>query len=190
MVSFCMTFSAICRNTARLLGPWSEAVALLILVHHNIQPPVQPIFHPPMRADHLQKALAGQRRAEQVVSCLLRGFVGFLADAVDLANGHQAWPVMLLLQPVDIAREGRRARLDASMIAVDSLRCRGPRASGIVQKQADVIMQRALIAFQRQSVVATLIDDLPSDRALTVERVHGHDRALQTTASPAVSAPR
>ena len=40
-------------------------------------------------------------------------------------------------------------------------------------------MQRGLIAFQRQGIIAALIDDLLSDGALAVERVHGHDRALQ-----------
>jgi hypothetical protein len=39
-------------------------------------------------------------------------------------------------------------------------------------------MQRTLVALQRQSVVATPIDDLLGDLALAVERVDGHDRAL------------
>jgi hypothetical protein len=39
-------------------------------------------------------------------------------------------------------------------------------------------MQRALVALQRQDVVATLIDDLLGDLTLAVERVDGHDRAL------------
>ena len=40
-------------------------------------------------------------------------------------------------------------------------------------------MQRALIAFQRQHVVAALIDDLPGNLALTVERISGHDGAFE-----------
>ena len=40
-------------------------------------------------------------------------------------------------------------------------------------------MQCALVAFQRQRIVAALIDDLLSDRTLAVERIGGHDRAFQ-----------
>ena len=40
-------------------------------------------------------------------------------------------------------------------------------------------MQRALVALQRQDIVAALIDDLLGDVALAVERVDGHDRALE-----------
>jgi hypothetical protein len=78
---------------------------LLILVHHDIQPPVEAIFHPPMGAHDLQAALAGQRGAEQIVSCLMRGVAGFLTGPLDLCDGRETWPVVLLLQPVDIARD-------------------------------------------------------------------------------------
>jgi hypothetical protein len=64
------------------------------------------------------------------------------------------------------------------MIAVDRSGCRVRRASRIIQKQPDVIMQRGLIAFQCQDVVAPLIYDLLRDSTLTIERVHGHDGAL------------
>jgi hypothetical protein len=40
-------------------------------------------------------------------------------------------------------------------------------------------MQRALVPLQRQGVVTALIDDLLGNRALTVERVGGHDGTLQ-----------
>ena len=68
------------------------------------------------------------------------------------------------------------------MIAVDRSGCRVRRASRIIQKQPDVIMQRGLIAFQCQGAVAALIHDLLRDGTLTVERVHGHNGAPLTTA--------
>jgi hypothetical protein len=40
-------------------------------------------------------------------------------------------------------------------------------------------MQRALVPLQRQDVIAALIADLLGDRALAVERIGCHDRALQ-----------
>jgi hypothetical protein len=40
-------------------------------------------------------------------------------------------------------------------------------------------MQRALVSLQRQRIVAALMDNLPSDRALAVECIGGHDRTFQ-----------
>src|SRR3954469_18938672 len=40
-------------------------------------------------------------------------------------------------------------------------------------------MQRALVAFQRQDIVATLLHHLLGDGALAIERVGGDDRAVQ-----------
>ena len=49
----------------------------------------------------------------------------------------------------------------------------------VVQEQDGIGVQRALVALESQSIVAALIDDLAGDVALAVERVGGHDRALQ-----------
>src|SRR5271165_4301313 len=49
----------------------------------------------------------------------------------------------------------------------------------IVEETAYVVVQRALVALQRQRMVAALLDDLAGDLALAVERVGGHDRAFQ-----------
>jgi hypothetical protein len=46
-----------------------------------------------------------------------------------------------------------------------------------LEVSAHVVKQRALVAFQRQDVVAALIDDLPGDLALAVERVGSHGGA-------------
>ena len=86
---------------------------------------------------------------------------------------------MVFLQPVDIGRNRRRACLDAAVIGLDIRLGRDGLACGIVEISADIIVERALIALQSQRIVATLIDDLLSDRTLAVQRVGGHDRALQ-----------
>ena len=49
----------------------------------------------------------------------------------------------------------------------------------VVEKQPDIVMQRALISLQSQHVIATLGDYLRGDGALAIERVGGHDRALE-----------
>src|SRR5208337_4159808 len=48
----------------------------------------------------------------------------------------------------------------------------------IVEEHGDIGVQRALIAPEREGVIATLIDDLLGDRALTIERVDGHNGSL------------
>ena len=49
----------------------------------------------------------------------------------------------------------------------------------IGQEAADVVVQAALVAFQRQNVVGALLDNLGGYGALAVERVGGDDAALQ-----------
>jgi hypothetical protein len=160
---------------------WSVAHAgsVLVLIHHDIKPPVQLIFNAPMLADHVVEALGGQRCAEQVIGRLSGGLGRGFADAGDLADGGQARPMVDLLQPVDLARDQGRAGFDAAVIGINGLRTRRRLVRRIVEECADVLMQRALVALQRQDVVAALIDDLPGNGTLAVERVGGHDRALQ-----------
>jgi hypothetical protein len=86
---------------------------------------------------------------------------------------------MLLLQPVDIIRNRGCAGFDAPVIGIDGLRRRAARTSRVIQEQSDVSMQRALVAFQRQRIVAALIHELLRNGALAIERVRGHDRALE-----------
>ena len=47
----------------------------------------------------------------------------------------------------------------------------GHLAGRIVEIQHNIVMKRRLISFQGEGVVAALIHDLPSDGALTAERV-------------------
>ena len=86
---------------------------------------------------------------------------------------------MIPLQPVDIGRDRGRAGLDAAVISIHALRARRRFAGRVIEEHADVIMQRGLVALQRQGIVAALIDDLLSNRALAVERIGGYDRPFQ-----------
>lgn len=40
----------------------APAGPVLILIHHDIEPPVQPVFNPPMLASDVVETLCGQRR--------------------------------------------------------------------------------------------------------------------------------
>jgi hypothetical protein len=117
--------------------------------------------------------------AAQVISGLCRGRGGGFANAHHLGDSGQAGPLMVLLRPIDISRHRGRPGLNATVIRIDGLISLSSRACRVVKKPVDIIMQRALIAFQRQGEVAALINDPPGDRALTVERIGRYDRTLQ-----------
>ena len=59
-----------------------------------------------------------------------------------------------------------------------------------VEEPADVVVQRALVGFQRQSVIAALIDDLLDDVTLAIHRIGGHDRAFEAQHLEQTSGPR
>jgi hypothetical protein len=80
-----------------------------------------------------------------------------------LADGSEPGPVMVFLQPGDIARQRHCAGFDAPVIGIDSLRARRRLVRRVVEKCAHVVMQCALVTFQRQNIITALIDDLLSD---------------------------
>jgi hypothetical protein len=82
---------------------------------------------------------------------------------------------MPFLRPVDVCRDRDAASFDAAMIGVDRRMFRRGLGQRILEEHGDIGVQRALIALEREGVIATLIDDLLGDRALTIERVDGHD---------------
>jgi hypothetical protein len=86
--------------------------------------------------------------------------------------------LMIVLQPFDVGADRGRAGLDATVIGVDVRLGRGGLAGRVAEIANDIIMQRALVALQGQGVPAALIDDLPGNLALTVERVDRHNGAL------------
>ena len=73
------------------------AVSGLVLVHGDIENPMQAVFDAPMAACDLAEAIGGERRTEQVVSGLGGDSGADLTAAPDFANGCQAGPIMVLL---------------------------------------------------------------------------------------------
>jgi len=80
---------------------------------------------------------------------------------------------MPLLQPVDIGRDDAGAGLDAAVIAIDGGMGRVCRALRVVEKPADVVMQAALVALERQHVVTALSNHLCGNGPLAVQRIGG-----------------
>ena len=64
---------------------------------------MEAVLDAPVLTGDFAEAFGAQRRAEQVVSRLGGDFVTALAGPQDLADGRQARPGMLLLEPGDIA---------------------------------------------------------------------------------------
>jgi hypothetical protein len=90
---------------------------------------------------------------------------------------------MAFLQPADIVDRRMGSRFNAAMVAVDRLM---PADLGILEpiglllgdEDFDILVQRALIAFEREGIIGLLLDDFPGDFALTAHRVDAHDRPL------------
>ena len=65
------------------------------------------------------------------------------------------------------------------MTGLDFRRHGGLWRFGIVEQQRHIVVQGLLIRFQRQSIVALLLDDLRGDGPLAVQRIRGDDAPLQ-----------
>ncbi len=90
---------------------------------------------------------------------------------------------MALAQPADIVKDGDATGFDAPVIAIDPLvdaHRRVGEAAGflLARERFGVVAQRALIAFERQNVIALFIDDLARDIALAVHGFDGDDGTL------------
>src|SRR5262249_10135855 len=164
-----------------IVGSIVEAISGLILVHNDVEAPMEPIFDAPMGTHYIREALGGQGCAEKVIGCLSRGLGGEFTDADDFADGRQSGPLMPLLEPSDIGRDEGDAGFDPTVIAIDRLIGGGGCSLKlwVVEELFDIGMQRALVAFERQGVIALLIDDLLGDVALAVEGINRHGAAFQ-----------
>jgi len=102
------------------------------------------VLDAPVAADGGVEALGRERRAEQVIAGVRAGSAIDLAARGDLADGREARPVVILLEPGDVGRQAGGSDLDPAMALV-GLRGAGQRGLGIVEKAPHVIVQRLLI---------------------------------------------
>jgi hypothetical protein len=121
--------------------------------------------------DHRIETLRRRCLAQQIVRRLNPGFGGGLPRASHLADANQPGPFVTVLEPADVGHDHGRPGLDPSVIGIH----RGMRftrlALRIIEIKADIRMQRALVALQRQRVVAALLNDLAGDSTVAIQRV-------------------
>ena len=160
------------------LRPVQGSVLHPVLVHDDVENPMQAVLDPPVAADELRQPLRRNLRAhDEVADGPLRPALP-LSDRLDPADGLEAGPAVPVPQPSGIVRDRRDARLDAPVPAVNMavfkhflLRLR------VGEPDLHVLVQRLLVALRRKDVVAALLHDPRRRLPLRVHRV-GRRRAL------------
>ncbi len=141
----------------------------VVLPEGHIQHPVQAVLDGPMHPHDSVEPVRAERRAEQVVAGLDGGLApANLAAGGDLAEGREAGPSMVLLQPGNIVADAGVAAF-APAVAGIGLGVARYGCGGVVEKGPYVVVQRALVALERQDVGPALPDDLRGAGALAVE---------------------
>ncbi len=153
--------------------------SVLVLVHDDVEAPLQSVLDAPIGAYDVVEAFPGQRRALEIIGHFGGGLAGGFSGSDHFVDRREAGPVMVLLQPVDLGCHRGRAGLDAAMIAVHRGVDGVDLARWVVEKPDYVVVQRTLVPPQRQHVIADLRDDLPGDVAQAVERIDGDDGVLE-----------
>jgi hypothetical protein len=156
-----------------IVGTVVEPVALLILTHADIEPPMQSVFDSPVAAGDRAETFGRQRGTQEIIGRLGGGLAAVLPYPFHLADRRKPWPAMDLLQPVDVGRHRGDPGFDPAMVAIDHGLGRLNLALRIIEEEPHVVMQALLVALERHGIAALLIDDLLSDGALAVERIDG-----------------
>jgi hypothetical protein len=107
-----------------------------------------------MRTGHRVESRGGHCLAEQIIRGFDFGFGGGLPLTGDFADANQARPFMIVREPADVGRERGRSGLDTSVIGIHRGIGVPSLTRGTVQIEADIRVERALIALQRQRIIA------------------------------------
>ena len=163
----------------QVFGTMTFPVSRLVFVAGYVQHPMQSVFNAPMSPHDVVASLRRPGLAQQVVTGFRAGLAVLLTGSRYLANSLQTRPDMLLLQPVNVGADAGDPGFDApvSFANLGGLRHRRVR---VVQEQFHVIVERTLIAFQRQRVVPALCQHLLGHLPLAVHGVGSNHLAAQT----------
>ena len=130
-------------ESGEILWTVVASVAGAVLVHVDVEHPVEAVFDAPVVAGVLVQALGRDGFGEEIVGGLGRQRAGVdafgFARAANGADGFQAGPAMDVLQPIDIVANDGASGLDAAMIGLDRLTVglhASPRASGSAKVRA------------------------------------------------------
>ncbi len=86
---------------------------------------------------------------------------------------------MACLQPIDVGDDLMMTRLNAAVVCVSRGMAVCRHGLGVVKKQTHIFMERALIALQRQRIIAARASNGFGGVALAMHCIKGHDTALQ-----------
>ena len=152
-----------------------------VLVEHHVEDPVQAVLDLPVRAGQPVRLGRRQRPARKVAHRLDgRLLAGHLALPLDLHHAPQMGPGVLLLEPLDVLRAARRARLDPPVVLLQGAVRVDPRVRRqMLPEPLQILVQLPLVALRRDQVVGAARDDRRRGGALAVQRVQGHHRTVQ-----------
>ena len=106
-------------QNGEIVGGVVHAGAGLILVHDDIETPVEAVFDGPMGTDNLGEAFGRHCGAEQVIGGFGGGFPVHFTASGDFADGRQTRPAMPFLQPGDIIADDGVTGFDAAVIGLE-----------------------------------------------------------------------
>jgi hypothetical protein len=130
-------------QNCEIVGAVIVTISRLVFIHHCIENPVGGLVRHPRRR---------------------------IAHARHLVYGSQPGPSTTPLQSFHLGRNQTGASFDAAMIVVHGRTLVDGFVSRLREQEANIGMQRAMIPFERQDIVATPFDDLSDNFALAIER--------------------
>ena len=117
----------------------------------------KPVLDSPMVANHWAQPLSAPCRRGQIANGSRARSVRSISRVLSMTTTPlRPGQSCRSLQPSDVVDDGRAARLDAAMVAVDGFggahhRVRKALCSLLVGEEFDVLTQRSLVALQRQN---------------------------------------
>lgn len=133
-----------------------------------------------MTAHDRTQPVGRQFERADVIAGLPLGLAADFSGAIDDDDGLQRRSLMAFLEPLNVMDDSGGPGFDAAEIAVYGLMLTDHCVRVIPgfllgDEQSDVLLQRALVAFERQDIVGFLVNDLPGYRTLASHGIDGHD---------------
>ena len=160
------------------------ANAAVILPEGDIQHPVHRVFNAPMRAHGRAQLSSLSPQATEKVARFPGRFALNPALTFDQGQTGEALPERFVGQPVNVRHGPSATGFHSPMIAIHAFRkamrdAPEPDLSGIFEEKLNLLLQRPVVAFQGEYVIASLVDDLLRNLFLAAHSVHGHNTTRQ-----------
>jgi hypothetical protein len=140
--------------------------AALVIAEHHVHHPVQAVLDRPMAAHDGAEKCRNDDQGCEIKSCFILDFSVRLTAAFDHDDRLQPRPVVPFLKPLDIIYHRRGSGFDATVIAIDrgvaGELCLGKVPGPLFRgEKRDVLVQRSLVAFERQDIIGLLVEYCP-----------------------------